>query len=480
MANKLQLNFAGGMNTKTSPLIIKDSEAEFILNYHLDKLGALTKRNGFSVYLTQPVAGVIVNGLYQFNDQSAGVSEQLMVANNAGGTNGVIYYNNAGTWTAAKTNDTASKKTRFASFVDYVFRFNGADVVASSTDGITWGTTNAPTVITPKFGAVFSDRVYAANGASSNRSRFWFSSLPSAGAITWTTATDWVDVNPDDGDEITALENNGNRLLIFKNRSLYRWMFGQTEPDRLIGVGTSSQESVKTNFDIGVTFFANPRGVYAYTSGRPKLVSRKIQNYIDAVSDWTNVFAEVDDDHYYLAVGNITVDGRTLTNAMLVYHISLDAWSVYTTALKVTFMARLIESGVTERVYFGSNNGRTYKFLDGQSDASTDILCEFISKEYLLAYPNRTNFMWLDVFASKRVNSLVMYDLDRANEFPEVGNLTTRVSNFRIPTRECNSVRVKITDNSQNTSVIEGFNMEHEPKEKRDEQAVQTKRRRDG
>jgi hypothetical protein len=55
---------------------------------------------------------------------------------------------------------------------------------------------------------------------------------------------------------------------MFKNRAMYRWTFGQTEPDRLIGVGTSSQESVKTNFDLGITFL--PRVRSAHFQGNKK------------------------------------------------------------------------------------------------------------------------------------------------------------------------------------------------------------------
>src|SRR3990167_8706471 len=155
--------------------------------------------------------------------------------------------------------------------------------------------------------------------------------LPSSGAITWDTTNDWFDVNPDDGDEITALENNGNRLLIFKRRSTYRWVFGATEPDRLLGVGTESQECVKTNLDLGITFFANSKGVYAYTGERPKLISRKIQAWIDAntAANWDDACAEIDDDHYYLYLGDsLTVDSVVYTNVMAVYSISLDAWVV--------------------------------------------------------------------------------------------------------------------------------------------------------
>lgn len=488
MANKLQLNFSGGMNPKTSPLIIKDNEAELIVNFNLDKLGMLTRRKSWGNSIGQiPQNGKNVNGLYQFN-KANGTLEQFMVANNSGNTNGIIYYNDGGLWATAKTNDTASKKTRFATFVDYAFRVNGSDVVASTTNSTSWGTTNCPATITPNFIAVFQDRVYVANGGSATGSRFWFSSLPSAGAITWDTSADFVDVNPDDGDQITALENNGNRLLIFKNRAMYRWVFGQVEPDRVIGVGTSSQESVKTNFDIGITFFANQQGVYAYTGGRPKLISRKIQPWINVVSNWTNVYGEVDDDHYYLAVGDLTLDGKTITNAMLVYTISLDAWVIYShsSTVPITWMARLMPTSPVEYVYVGVTGNTTvavpqvFRINDGLSGTDTGQLyidCEFISKEYLLSFPTRTNLQWLDIFSQNRQEANTFYDLDRQGDFTPLGALIQRITNFRIPTRECNSVRIKITNNSGGLVNLEGFNMQHEPKEKRDETTVNVRRR---
>lgn len=478
MANKLISNFgSGGMNVKTSPLIIKDNEVELALNYHADTVGSLTKRLGYTTYASQPVANKTCYGLYQFNDTSGAVGEQLLVSDNSGGTYGVVYYNNSGTWTASSlTADTVSKKTRFFTFLDYVFRVNGNQVVSRSADGATFSTAdNVPATITPFFGAVFQDRCYVANGGTSTGSRVWFSSLPSSGAITWTTASDWFDINPDDGDQITALENNGNRLLMFKNRSMYRWTYGQTEPDRLIGCGTSSQESVKTNFDLGITFFANPRGVYAYnpvSSSRPKLISRKIQKFVDAVSDWTNVFGEVDQDHYYLAVGNITVDGRTYTNAMLVYHISLDTWTVYTTSIAVKWMARLMPTSPVEGIYFGSTTGRTYQFLTGTSDlnssnATTEIAGEILTKEYLLAFPNKTKLNEIHFLSTQRVNANVSYSLDRKDDFTPLTDLKERFNKFpKFKSQDCHSARLKITDNSINTSIIDGFNFNHTPVER--------------
>jgi hypothetical protein len=105
MANKSNHNLSGGQNSHTSPLIIKDSEAELIVNYNLDKLGALTRRNGFATFATQPVANNTICGLtgvFGVNNRS---NYQWMSVNNAADNARVTYYNSSGTWTA--TDDTA-------------------------------------------------------------------------------------------------------------------------------------------------------------------------------------------------------------------------------------------------------------------------------------------------------------------------------------------------------------------------------------
>lgn len=488
--NKTYLNLVGGMNVKVGPLIAKDDECELAHNYILDTIGTVQKRGGYGRFLfTPPVANKSVIGLYSFVKASDSSTTQLMVVNNSGNSASVLYYGSGGVWTISSlTASTASARAYFFTFVDYVFRTNGADVVNSSTDSANWGTTYCPGVITPKFGKVFQDRAYVAHGGSTNKSRVWLSSLPSSGAITWDVTNDYFDVNPDDGDEITGLENNGNRLLIFKHRALYRWNFGQVEPDRVIGVGTDSQDSVATNFDLGITFFANKNGVYTYTGNRPKLISRKIQPYIAAVSNWSTVYGGVDNDHYYLHVGNLTVAGRTFNNCVLVYHISLDAWTVFSLGNQVTVMSTLINVSSTtsgQELCFGATDGATYvttfalQVVNGQPPYTSDytaanISAEFISKEYLLSFPDRTNLNWIDIFSRFRGNGVVFYDLDRQDLFQELQDpLIQRITNIRIPSRECNSVRVRVVDvgtsADQTSSDIEGFNFEHERKGKRDE-----------
>ncbi len=165
--NKVVSNLSGGMNCKTNPLILKDAEAELIVNYNCDIVGSLTKRNGYTVFASQPVAAKQVLGMAQYTNSSTPTeTTQVMVVNNTGNTQAVIYYNNSGTWTSSKATDTAAttvtnfNRSRFLTFVDYLFRVNGTQVVATSSDvnGGTWGTTDAPITITPSFIAMFQAR----------------------------------------------------------------------------------------------------------------------------------------------------------------------------------------------------------------------------------------------------------------------------------------------------------------------------------
>jgi hypothetical protein len=84
------------------------------------------------------------------------------------------------------------------------------------------------------------------------------------------------------------------------------------------------------------------------------------------------------------------------------------------------------------------------------------------------------------MFSTRRGNMMGYYDLDRKNLFQELVQLDTRITNVRIPDRECNSVRVRVLDvgtsASQLSSNLEGFNLEHVPKDKRDEPKQSTRK----
>lgn len=474
MAEIFHNDFSGGMIRKKGPMKLADNESPLILNYHLDSVGDLTKRYGYTRLANQPVTGKTVNGMFMFTDVNSTKTCALMVINNAGNTQGVIYYRTSGNWTSSLATDTAGKITRFAAFCNYVFRVNGTDVVATSTDPVapTWGTTNAPATITPKLIAVYEDRVYVANQPTTGqRSRLFFSSLPTSGTtITWDTTNDQVDINPDDNDEITALENNGNSLMIFKNRSLYRWKFKNVEPDRIIGVGAPTQEAVWTNFDLGITFFANEWGGWAYTGGYPKNVGRKIQPFFDAIaaSTLTSIRTTGDHDHWFIYPGaNLTVDGRTYTNPVLVYTISLDAWTIYTFAHPVGYFGRYIFSG-SEDVYFGGNTGEVFQ-LGGVTVNSDDsgattpsaIAGEIEFKEDFLGHD--TNWVEdMTIYSKQPIGPNYTVRFNNTDDWKTLGETRKKVTKIGVRD-EGNYVQFRASDNSISRSVIEAYAYEYQP-----------------
>ena len=498
------------MNSHTAPLQLKDNEAELILNYKLDKNGALKKRNGYELYATNTLyhTSGLISTMYANNR----INYAWLTSNDgvfADATKRKTFYYKAADDTWTTTDDITQTpfdpvtgdadevfKTRFVVFLNYVFRLNGGQGGAGDypvsfliTTPQTKTTTNllyedaAQITFSPFLGTVYQARVFLNNSVDGYRSRIYYSTLgTSGGAITWGISaaanTQWRDINPDDGDFITAFEPRDDYMLIFKNFNLYKYYF-DIPAIKIADVGTTSQESVKTNLDIGTTYFANPSGIYAYGGGKPKLISGKIQEYVDAVTgaNWNYCAGGVDKEHYYLSVGDITVNGRTITNAVFVYHIYLDAWTVYSLAEQPTVFTNIGTTFPTRFLSFGSGNGGVYKMTTSTSDifgssTVTNINTEVLTKEHLLTFPEKTTLENIDVMAIQGGDTKVSYQIDR-NLLGREGDfvsckerLNNRVNTCRVG-KEMHTVRLRLSDNSQRDSIIEGYNLEHTPKKSR-------------
>jgi len=471
------LDLSGGMNSKTSPLFIKNSECELVQNYHMDNLGSLTKRDGIVYLIGQIVDTKSVLGMYYFDDiQGTDYSNVLIAIDDATSTNSDIFKITTNAWASSKADDTAGAIPTFCSFMDYVFRTNGSDVIISSTDLATWSTTHLTnfTTMKPKYCWVWEDRVYAAyeNGTTKYPSRIFWSSLGTYGStLSWNTAANgqWADINPDDNDEIVWGLPFGKQSLIFKTESIYTWTFGQTEADKLIEVGTPTGLTVKITQ--GFCFFTNKYGVYAYVgTGKPQLISKKVQDFIDAIptTNLSLMRAEVDNDHYYLYIGDVTVSGVSYSNVMLVYTISLKSWHIETYPFEIKFMARFKRNtlGTTEiydNIYLGDDDGFIYRKGTGNQDylgtAARTINGRILTKEYpLLDFPNDSTLKKMFVLAQKGVGAKVNYRINRG-DWRAWKDLTERVTEGRIAGIG-KTLQLSITDNSISQSQIEGFSFE--------------------
>lgn len=352
------------------------------VNFHFDIIGSARLRKGLTLLGTGLDASAVL-GMHYHVDTVAGTHSQLLAV-----TGTVVYYLSAGTWTSKRTGLTTGKKTRFATFLDFVFMVNGADATAvwdgnPSNSFITTG--NAASAPVGAFIENFRGRMWIAGNAT-YPDRLYYSSVPSAvttPVVTWNTDVttgQWLDISPSDGDTITALQRYRNVMIVFKTNHLYRvFDIGQTDPDPYYAVGTSSQESV-VETKTGI-FFHHSSGFYQYNVyGVVQEVSRPIWDIVRAIpaSSYPNIvgWLEADQDHVVWFLGNVTVNGIAYTNLAVRYTISTQVWTHYTYGYSINTSIRrqpLYTDGTTQFAIVGDSLGNVFETNTGTTDNAKPI-----------------------------------------------------------------------------------------------------------
>lgn len=468
MARYPTLYQARGQNGKIIPGILRDGECELVRNCNLDTIGRWQKRYGTSLKNAQIVANNTILGLYNFVT-SGGTSYHLAAVNDSGDANADVFLDVSGTWTIKLQNWTKDVRIRFLTFLNRVIAFNGSDTPKSSADGSSWdatGLTNAPTA---KYGVVHKNQVFMAANSTYPDRLWWSDPATYAAALAW-TVTNYVDINPSNNDNITGLAVNKNRIIIFKERSMYRWNNDSEIPDYLTNVGAVSQETIQTSNSL--TFFLGRSkkdvGVYVYSGNDdPRLISNPVKKFLDAMdmSILSTTSGYVTDDTYGVWIGdcsNVEIAGeeRDFSDVILVYTISRDEWTIYTDTPARIF-APFISSGA-EYVYFGDNNGNVFKLNDDTtfadaSKTSTEIDVEIISKVHTLNEPEYL-FTLQDIYAeASRPSSLVVqYREDTSQDWGTFG-LLNKFFNYFTRNNKMSRIQIRLADYSTADCRIEGY-----------------------
>jgi len=334
-------DFTSGVVTHVNENLIPPNGMSLALNVDCDfEVGSAVSRLGSSVVGAQLVDNNSILGLHDFR-YGTGSGKLLATINASGGATSVVYDVNAAS--TIRTGLTASTKMRFVTFLDSVLMVNGSNAEASY-DGTTVITTggafdlaNIPSSNTVNIAIEWRDRVYVA-GDNTEPDRLYYSSTPSAGAVSWTSGNGNVDIEPEDGGgTITALGKVPGYLLIFKERSLKRWNFDSAFPETLVNLGTLSQESVINAAGVCAFFSSSSTdavGFYVTNGGRPIPIShgglKNIKKwvkaipaaYYDDVSGWGN------EEHFFWSIGDVTVDGVAYTNVVVRWSVRTKEWVV--------------------------------------------------------------------------------------------------------------------------------------------------------
>lgn len=292
--------------------------------------GRIAKRRGIQIDQASLGAGKIT-GMHQFI-QSTGSKFNLA----SSGSN--VYRVTGGVWTSIYAGAMANADCNFVTFSDLTI------MVSSTEPTMKWdGVAAAMAVLlgTPpsngKCICVWQNRVWIAN-TSAGKSRLHYSNagLPED----WTTAggAGFLDINLNDGDEITGIIAVGPSLYIFKNRTVYR-ITGvspstfQVTPI-ILGRGCVSQRSIVSMGPFVI--YLSQYGVHSVGDGVDGFMSEAIRFDIENLTK-TGTCAGKTRDLYVLAYDS-DADGKN--DAAYVLDLRLGVWSQWTNVKSNVFVTR--------------------------------------------------------------------------------------------------------------------------------------------
>ena len=284
MADRLQkvlLSVQGGWATDFGPVFAgapqgNSLQIPFLLRadnvfYELD--GAPHKIGGSTIYgprLDESGSAVSVQGLYDFWLQGTAGSETQNYITYAG-TQLLNSTNLSGTWAAIKTGLEADKEPCFETFTARVIWASTSTVdVPQRWDGAA-AATSILGATAPNFAFhVKHKNLLWASGVASNPSRLYYSDTLDPTVWSGGVAGS-IDIDPDDGDRITAISSHKNELIVHKgpNRLSVHRITGSSPSGSdafarvpfVTGVGAINHNGVfRINDDL---VFPSPRGLHS-------------------------------------------------------------------------------------------------------------------------------------------------------------------------------------------------------------------------
>ena len=223
---------------------------------------------------------------------------------------------------------------------------------------------------------------------------------------TW-TATDFNEIGFKDGDEITGVKALGDRLVIFKQHSIWLafftgssdipFTFQKTQSD----VGTVSSHSIQ-KVNNGLIFLSDD-GVYFFDGNNSTKLSDKVNNTFNDTIKNSRLAQTVSGyqqtkNRYWLA---FTESSGSTNDRVLTFDTFNNAFSIYK-GHNINTATVLITSGA-EKLYFGDYGGFVYEADTGTNDFPSN------SSTAIDAFFRTKFFNYGDLLDKKGVPQLVIY-----------------------------------------------------------------------
>lgn len=393
-----------GYNDKDKPENLPPGFCADILNGFVEE-NKLIKRSGYSKIGNTPVSKPILG--QQRHEPSGGSKYILRARNNSGDTNAVVEgWSGSGDWVAltGASSQTADAEHEFVMASNATYIFNGSNTVLKTTNGTS--TSTVAGIPIGKDARWFHNFLFVF-GVTGNRSRLYFSDVNTP--ETFDSVNGWIDINPGDNEEITALAVLKDELLIFKNNRVWSLTgFGVSDftlqdlGERLTGVGTIARRSiVETGNDVYYLSFQG--GVAHFRSIQRTKFGQLVDGGI--ISDnITGTMKRMVTTRLGQTAG--IFDGRkvwwsivsgvsTTNNEVVVYDTLSRAWVRLTGINANVFHISTLTSKI--QIYFGEsgNNANSYIFDTSTNDNGSAIDFKVITRMYNPAPGRKCRYKYL-------------------------------------------------------------------------------------
>lgn len=370
--------FSGGLNSTANPLNLADNECSDLQNVDFDKTGSVLKRNGYTALNTSAFnSGAAWTSLHFF-ELSSGTDYLIGTCGNKLAKMDSL----DGTWddvTGALTITAgAENKFKWITFKDIAFGTNNVDPPIKWSGSGNGAAMTAVTGLTDaKWIETWENYVFLANvtiSGSIHTTRVYWSAINDPES--W-DAADFNEVGFKDGQEITGLKAFGERLVIFKERSIWIAAFTgdadipftfQKTPSSVGCVSGYAIEEVNNN----LLFWAQD-GQYLFDGSNSTKLSDRITTTLGTLAK--GKFPQIVSSYQYeknRAWAACTLSGGGTNNRVITWDSHNNAYSFYK-GHNANAFARVVVSG-EERVYFGDYSGYVYRADTGLDDYPANTL----------------------------------------------------------------------------------------------------------
>lgn len=194
--------------------------------------------------------------------------------------------------------------------------------------------------------------------------------------LTW-LATSFIDIAKNDGQQIIKIIVLADRLVVFKERSIYNVFFTGdanipfTVQESSSNVGTVAQFSVK-EVENGLVFLSYD-GLYYYDANNSYKISLQIQTTLLGYNlsrySQARAMLQKTKNRYFLSLPS---SAQTNNDTVVVWDWQLNAFSIYA-GIAANSMATVYVNAISERIYFGDYAGFVYQMDTGVDDYPLNV-----------------------------------------------------------------------------------------------------------